>query len=928
MKTFAITIFSLLIILSNNLTEGALIKVDVSQQPLSINADNVTTWRKNGTRIFSAAGNVKIEQGDVQVIADNVVAWFTETRISQHVEGNIEVYCEGNISLFQDEDIQNYKYMYLRFIANAGVVVNATKGQVNSFEEEQMSGIYIRGKAIQAEGKDEFASNEAPQILPQAPASSISAGGVPIDIFADDIDTWVEKDMRVVVATGNVRIKKNGETLEADNVILYFAQVPTEDGKSQTLVYKEVYAEGNATLRREKDIMIADKIFEVIEDNKGLYVNSIIRTQVPEFELPTYIVGEEIKHRGKGRYDTKNGHYTTCSFGHPHFRFKSSNIRLFKTDEQAIVSARKNVFYVGNLPLFYLPHLALDLTNKDPLLEEWETGSTSIYGQYIKTVWNVYNIAFGDKMRDWSDLKLRLDYLQLRGPAIGVDFDYAKNNYFGELQSYFIRDKENTGINHVPIDVNTRGHLLWRHRQLIGNDWRADAEISYVSDRNFFREYFPIEFKTDKGRETMLYLRKISDNRGTTLLVEKQLRSYDTLVDKGRLNRTSETLPELKYRKIGEPLWDGRLNLTSETELAYFDRIFDGISPKRAEVTYLGRGYSLTAERVFDRVPVRLEPEETFRFDTDHTLNAPFRFMGIRFNPFVGARFTGYSESVKVHPTTFENKGEGTPRGRITGAIGFNTSTTLSRTYSVYNKLLNINRLKHIMVPEISFNFIPIVTQSPEDLNQHDKIDTLDTFQSITLGIHNRFQTKRGVPGKEIPVDFVDFDLAFNFFPGNAGLNRKRDDYINLDLRIKLSDKITFLSERNEFNLGKGSVDIVNLGIRYNNLPKWNFFIGSRYIDDISSSIRIETVHYLNEKWHMRLSESYDFKSRQTDSSGLVERQESQNLNTTLVFTRFSHDWIANVTFVINEVRDDSLARIDIMPKGINKVFSSNQLFQ
>ncbi len=44
--------------------------------------------------------------------------------------------------------------------------------------------------------------------LKLGPPVSISDEGEPIDIFADDIDTWIEKDVRVVVAIRNDRIKR------------------------------------------------------------------------------------------------------------------------------------------------------------------------------------------------------------------------------------------------------------------------------------------------------------------------------------------------------------------------------------------------------------------------------------------------------------------------------------------------------------------------------------------------------------------------------------------------------------------------------------------------------------------------------------------------------------------------------------------------
>jgi len=511
---------------------------------------------------------------------------------------------------------------------------------------------------------------------------------------------------------------------------------------------------------------------------------------------------------------------------------------------------------------------------------------------------------------------LSLDYLEKRGPAAGLDFEYAKPDYFGNMNTYYINDDEDFDINNVPVENNSRGHFLWRHRQFLADDWRADIEISHVADRSYYREFHEAQFKQEKDIETMFYLRKIYDNKGITLLARKQLKTYDTLVDSKRLNRTNETLPELKYRIIGEPVWKDRLNFTSENELVYQDRVIDGIAPKKAEERFLGRGALLTAERVFDRVPARLEPKETVRIDTNNTINAPFHLWNQRFNPYIGARFTGYSESVKVDPITLRNEGDGAIRGRMAFPIGFDTSTTLSRTYSTYNKFLNINRLRHILIPEVRFAFIPIVSQEPEDLNQFDGTDSLDTFQSVRFGVRNRFQTKYGETGGETPIDFASFNIAFNLFPGNAGLNRKLDNFIEIDLMLKLSDKLTFLSENNEYNLNNGSFDIINFGLGYDYMPKWNFFIGNRFIDNISSALVFSTEYSLSEKWRVGFFEQYDFKSIQRDDTGKGTKDESQNLSTQFVLSRFFHEWIGNITLDVNEIRSDTVTRFDIVPRG------------
>ncbi len=927
MRLFVTTtcFIALIILWDRNITQGALITKDVSQHPIHISAGNITTWQKDSVRIFSAEGNVKIEQGDIQITSDSTITWFSEIKVAQLTEGYMEIYCEGNVSIFQDGDIQNYKQMYLKLTTAAGVVVDSKDSSIQSFEEEKKTELYLQGERIRAEGREEFASTEVPQA--DVPSESVSVEGEPIDIMADDIDTWIENDVRVIVAIGNVKIKRGDETLNADNVILYFDQEKEEEGKSPKQIYKEVYAEGNVTLRRESDVMIAEKMFENIIEDKGITINSVIRTSISKegmfkkenedtAKIPVYIGGDEIKHMGKGQYDMKNGFFTICSFGHPHFRFQSSNVRLFKTAQNSIVSTKNNVFYAENIPLMYIPfNLSFDANRRKSLMKDWETGRSSRFGPFIKTDWDLYNFAFDEKLGEWSDLTLSLDYLEKRGPAAGLDFEYTKPDYFGYMNTYYINDDEDFDINSVPVDNNNRGHFFWRHRQFLANDWRSDIEISHVADRSYYREFHEPQFKQEKDRETIFYLRKIYDNKGITLLARKQLKSYDTLVDSKRLNRTNESLPQLKYRIIGEPVWKDRLNLTSENELTYQDRVIDGITPKKAEERFLGRGALLTAERVFDRVPVRLEPKETVRFDTNNTINAPFHLWSQRFNPYIGARFTGYSESVSADPVTGRNEGSGTARGRVAIPFGLDTSTTLSRTYSIYNKFLNINRLRHILIPEVRFAFIPIVSQDPEDLNQFDGTDALDTYQSVRFGVRNRFQTKYGETGGETPIDFASFDMVFNLFPGNAGLNRKLSDYIELDLMLRLSDKLRFLSENNEFNLDKGNFGVVNFGLGYDYMPKWNFFIRSRFIDDISSSVALSSEYSLSEKWRVGFFEQYEFKSIK-DDTGNGTKQESQNLSTRLVLSRYFHEWIGNITVDINETRSNNITRFDIIPRG------------
>ncbi|MCR4289601.1 MAG: LPS assembly protein LptD [Candidatus Scalindua sp.] len=910
-------------------------KKDISHFPIHISAGSISTWQNNEIRVFQASGNAEIEQGDIRIVADNIIIWFKEVKTGQIVEGNLEIYCSGNVTLFQEEDIQDSEETYLVLVTTAGVSVSPTQTnaqvksvedvQVTSFEDEQRSELYAQAEKFKAEERGE----------PYKDGTSTATAdvGEMVDILADDIDTWLENDVRVIVAIGNVRIKKSGETLNADNVILYFEQEESDKGKSPKQVYKEVYAEGNVTLTRGSDLIIAEKIFQNIKDDKGLFVNSTIESVLEppavKIKLPAFISGDEIKNT-KGNYEIKNGNFSLCGYGHPHYKFKYSKLRIIKTEGNSILTAKNNVFKIGKVPLMYVPYLNFNLKTSPKRLEKWDTGTTTRFGRFVTTDWDLYGFGFGKDLAKWSDVTVSLDYMALKGPRAGTNIKYRKENFSGYLNTYYMTDKDETGINGVTVENGNRGHFLWRNRLMLSkilagksgtndnesdiikyDDWIADIEISDVSDRTYFREYLQSDFKQGKDRSTLFYLRKISGNRGVTFLAEHQLRTYDTLIDSARLSRKNESLPELKYRIIGEPLWGGKLNITSETGLAYQNRMFDRISPLKAETNYLGRGELLTAERVFDKSSARFAPKKTVRFDTFNMINAPFHFMKQQFNPFIGIRLTGYSESINVDPVTGGNDGNGTPRGRVAIPIGFNTSAKLSRTYSVYNKFLNINRLRHVVEPELSLNFTPIVTQNPEDLNQFDGIDAIDTYKSIKLGLRNRLQTKRGKPGKEKTVDVVDFGSELILFPGNAGLNRKRDDYIGWYLKANLTDNVSISSVGNEINLKKGGIDIFNLGLRYTPLPQLSFSAGNRYINNISSTVHFSTSLSINDKWSASLSQQYAFRTARDDNS-------SRSLYSAANITRNFHDWIFIMSLAqIGTRTNDNIVSFNILPRGL-----------
>ncbi|MCF6148902.1 MAG: LPS-assembly protein LptD [Candidatus Kuenenia sp.] len=913
---------------------------NIAHRPFSLSAKRVSTWKKEGIRVFVAEKNVSISQGPFRIVADNAVCWFHEEESLQNVDAIIEVYCEGDITMFHGENYEKFEQVYQKFVTMTGIEVSPDISPIASFESEQQIPVFLRGEEIRLRGEEEYLSMEIPDRLKTQDQREKEEL---IDIIADHIDSWEEEDgRRIIVALGNVKIKKEDMDIDADSVILWFdkSALPDVPQQSIELPLSEIYAEGNVTMRRENDFLIADRIFEQTKEDRGIIIDGKIKTTIQSRrdektsdqdigsrtkkskssaleDLPAHVAAEEIRHVGKGQYELKNGRITTCGYGHPHYHFKGKKIRLIQSEEHNIVSSKHNYFYLGQYPLAYFPYLSLDIQEKEKLLKEWEFGSSSRFGTFIRTDWDLY-AATGGRQKEWSDLIFKLDYLQERGLGTGFDFGYRGKDLFGFVDTYYLNDHGEYDINRIPVDEEDRGSILWRQRQMLPYNLRMDMEYSYLSDPRFLREYFQHEFKTEKDHETVFYLRRIQDNKAATFLVNQQFNGFDTTVDSLREHNYAERLPEAKYQIISEPLMGNRVLFSSENSITYFNNSVEqsGDSEKNNQ-TLAGFNSGTVNESV--------ETQPVARIDSVARLSFPFKPWFFNVKPFVEGRVTGYSESLDTSSEGFTENGN--VAGRLISSFGLDWSSTHWRTYSVYNDFFKINRLRHIFIPELRYINSPFVSLDPSELYQYDEIDALDSSQILVMGVKNKLQTKRGRPGYEKTVDFIDFNIDYYMFPTNSGIYTegingiivRKDNFINLDFRCQLTDIVTFISERNEFNTEEFQFDVLSYGVEVFNPPDWQFFAGHRFIRDISSTIILAADYQISEKWSIMGREKYDLKSSLSDETDDDRREERKNLKTSLVLSRYFHDWIGSLTLELDPIRNDNSYRFDITPKGLQE---------
>ena len=167
---------------------------------------------------------------------------------------------------------------------------------------------------------------------------------------------------------------------------------------------------------------------------------------------------------------------------------------------------------------------------------------------------------------------------------------------------------------------------------------------------------------------------------------------------------------------------------------------------------------------------------------------------------------------------------------------------------------------------------IQSLVASPSDVIAAD-------LQQFRLGLHQRLQTKRGLPGLERIVDLFQLDLDLLVFP-----DADRDNFGETlgpaiyDMRYHVGDRVTLLSD-GYFDFFAGGLRSISGGIRSTRPGVGDVYLGVLSIEGpISSTVFRSNLDYrLNEKWVVSSGTSYDFSStgNVSQSFGLIRIGES-----------------------------------------------------
>ncbi|RKY08725.1 MAG: hypothetical protein DRP65_08755 [Planctomycetota bacterium] len=764
-------------------------------------------------------------------------------------------------------------------------------------------------------------------------------------------DTGMADGSRVSTVIGRLylwqkRDEKGGLLeLQADSAVIFRHDAesgPGQDMGSENVLPGElvraIYLRGNIIMTEGARTIRADEIYYDFENRQALAVKAEMRTFDPQRGIPVYLRAVKLRQISESVFNADEITLTTSEFYIPQVGLDASRVLLtdttgidVRTGKKPEKSSYDAILYDAKVKLdqntvFYWPRLRTNFERPDIPLRSAHVGHDSEFGTSVETRWHLSRLL-GLKEPAGVDSELALDYFGKRGAGAGVDIDYRRDDYFGDVIGYVLRDRGTDDLGRSGTDYlgqqrrnvdsgeDIRGRFRFRHRHYLPYDWQATIETSYASDENFLEWFYRSEFDTAKEQETLLHLKRLKDNWAFSFLSKFRINDYETM---------TEELPSAEFHLKGASFWDHKLTFYSDTQISRFrDRLSSNILP--------------TNSRAGD-------PQQFYTFaSTRNEVDMPFMWNTVKVVPFIAGTY-GYSDDEDGYEINLNGTKTARENQVWLGEAGIRAATMFwKENQFVKSRLWDINGIRHIVKPHVEAVFY------------HDNDETIEMRDVVNLGVSQRWQTRRGPEEYLRSFDWMRLDInatwlrddadsavgpprsssqTYTYGPAKFIWNDaaipmllRRDsswfgivrNSINTDYTWRVSDTTTVLSDMN-YDIESGVVQQLNMGVSRYVYPDISYYIGSRYLrpvvididsDNIheegSNSVVMAATYALNPKYTATIAQEYNFDF-------------GKNVKSELTILRRYHRMYYGFTFSADESRKRKSIVFSIWPQGVREL--------
>lgn len=810
----------------------------------------------------------------------------------------------------------------------------------------------------------------ATQPLPLPPRNGPPPGsippGEPVLFHADQLETIDTDDgTMAVVLTGNVKLFQRRERppagtneLQADKVVLFTNMKGLKGGgkkidnvagndevnRSITAAYLEGDVRIVYTPNDQREIgeqrMEAKRVYFEFGTDRAILTDAVVHTIQPLLNIPIALRAKIVRQLAQGEYAADDAKLSSSRFANPSYSINASRLYVRREDTgdprlgwRNVFEANNPTFRFFNTPVFYWPYVTGSMTDRGSIIRGIGFENSSQFGTGVTTKWGLFETLGLVPPKD-LDATYRLDYFGDRGPAAGIDAEYGGGvissalkeqfNFDGKLTGYFVRDSgfDDFGRGRIGEDdarfgpERERGHVLFQHQQFFSDDLQLQFRAGYVSDATFLEQWFDRSFDEGPPHDVMLYLKKQHDTEAFTFLTQMQPSNLVTTSEQLQEQFEVERLPEIGYRRIGDSFGADRFTFFSQNTAGFYN--FNTTRATLAEQGLEGARNPGIPALGFTGVEQAFHERADFRQEIGY----PIALGSFKLLPYVVGRYTGYNDSPDDDGAVH----------RVFGAAGARLSTSFWKTYDhLDSELFDVHRVRHIIEPEVNV-FTSAATQDRNDVFIYDTdVDAINDLSAVQVALHQRWQTKRGGPGRWRSVDFFTLNLEANFFSnepsddefpprGFRGLYFPSDpeasvprDSANADATWRISDQMVVLADVQQ-NLNENRLATAGIGLLVRRDERLTYFLGNRYIDELGSNITTVVMAYeLSPKYTITVAQSYDF--------GLGE-----NVSSSVGLLRAFDAFFAQMSLAHDSTTDQTSFNFNLSPKGFGYGINAEQL--
>jgi LPS-assembly protein len=486
-------------------------------------------------------------------------------------------------------------------------------------------------------------------------------------------------------AEGNVTVQWQGINMTADKVVYSTAT-------------HMIYANGSVVLSKGASILKGKTLALNIDSGQAEMDSTLVT--VPSSGLT--ITAEKLVRINENEFRAETTELTSCDMPDPSWKFGAGSLNV---NLLGYATGRKVVFYIKDVPVFYLPWLAF------PAVLEKQSGLLVPRLGYSNGRGAQLDIPAYWVISPSQDLQVDLDVMSRRGLGTGLEYRYIRQRGSeGRLGVYQIYDQ---------VENRWRWQLSQEHKEIFSSDANLRISVNTTSDRAFLNDY---------GEKSGDYNRQASDSTFNMLKTWQNYAATTYLRYREDLyaadNRaTLQTLPSLGMAGVRQAISSLPLYLD-------FDSSFEN----------LYRETGSTGQRM------NLYPKLSL---------LPFQSAYLRTALFAGVHIRGYASDKR-------DSGSEASAMDVLPEVGIRLSTSLTRIYAP--DFQQLKKIRHELIPEISYGYVPERDQLRLPFYDYaDRIISRNmTTLSVTSLLNGKFVSGEAAEYRNISRIKLSADYAFS----------------------------------------------------------------------------------------------------------------------------------------------------------------------